>query len=298
MDKRIGKRHWLVKNLTWVEDKGWEGIVYAYVLDAPNDKKNGWMYIGCTPEERIRHQSWSRTGNKYAGKKIADARKKYGTGSFSFIVLERHHDPNIDKLVEKLEERETAYINRFDTVKNGFNACRGGTGRRGQKISQNEIDRRNRRRRINGFKQSDEAKRKISLASSKRKKSQEEKDKISKANKGKKRTPEMRKAQSDRMKGKVPTAATEAAKEWVKQNGGGYWKGKQMPEEAKAKSKAAQQARGTAVRVYFPDGHIEDFPTMLDASKKTGDGTGSVKYSVEHGSTTKRGYRYEMIPKP
>ena len=203
MDKRIGKRHWLVKNLTWVEDKGWEGIVYAYVLDAPNDKKNGWMYIGCTPEERIRHQSWSRTGNKYAGKKIADARKKYGTGSFSFIVLERHHDPNIDKLVEKLEERETAYINRFDTVKNGFNACRGGTGRRGQKISQNEIDRRNRRRRINGFKQSDEAKRKISLASSKRKKSQEEKDKISRANKGKKRTPEMRKAQSDRMKGKV-----------------------------------------------------------------------------------------------
>ena len=106
----------------------------------------------------------------------------------------------------------------------------------------------------------------------------------------------MNKAQSDRMKGKVPTAATEAAKEWVKQNGGSYWKGKKMPEEARAKIKAVQQANGTAVRaIKVIDGSSEDFPTMLDASKKTGDGTGSVKYSIEHGSTTKRGYKYMKL---
>ena len=102
----------------------------------------------------------------------------------------------------------------------------------------------------------------------------------------------MNKAQSDRMKGINPTAATEAAKKWREENGGSYWKGKKIPPEGRANMKAAQQERGTSVRVLFPNGHTEDFTTMLDASKKTGDGAGSVKYSIEHGSTTKRGYKY------
>lgn len=102
----------------------------------------------------------------------------------------------------------------------------------------------------------------------------------------------MNKAQSDRMKGINPTAATEAAKKWREENGGSYWKGKEMSADAKANMKAAQQERGISVGVIFPDGHTEDFTTMLDASKRTGDGAGSVKYSIEHGSTTERGYKY------
>ena len=69
-----------------------------------------------------------------------------------------------------------------------------------------------------------------------------------------------------------------------------------MPEEARAKIKAVQQANGTAVRaIKVIDRSSEDFPTMLDASKKTGDATGSVKYSMEHGTTTKRGYKYMKL---
>ena len=90
-------------------------------------------------------------------------------------------------------------------------------------------------------------------------------------------------------------AATEAAKKWREENGGSYWKGKKIPPEGRANMKAAQQERGTSVRVLFPNGHTEDFTTMLDASKKTGDGTGSVKYSMEHGTTTKRGYKYMKL---
>ena len=201
------------------------------------------------------------------------------------------------KLVEKLEKREAHYICKYDSYKHGFNSNKGGTGRKGQKISQEEIDRRNEAR--GDFHHTDATKQRISQSQIGRKQSDEAKAKISAGNKGKKRTEAMNKAQSDRMKGKVPTAATEAAKEWVKQNGGSYWKGKKMPEEARAKIKAVQQANGTAVRaIKIIDGSSEEFPTMLDASKKTGDGTGSVKYSIEHGSTTKRGYKYEQIAKP
>jgi len=290
--KRYDKNH-----LRWVDGKGWEGVVYKYTLNKPGDPKDGWSYIGETPEETVRRSKWEIAENKYAGQKIATARETFGIKMFSYTVLETLYDPDIDKLVEKLEKREAHYISKYDSNKHGFNSNKGGTGRKGQKISQEEIDRRNEAR--GDFHHTDATKQRISQSQIGRKQSDEAKAKISAGNKGKKRTEAMNKAQSDRMKGKVPTAATEAAKEWVKQNGGSYWKGKKMPEEARAKIKAVQQANGTAVRaIKVIDGSSEDFPTMLDASKKTGDGTGSVKYSIEHGSTTKRGYKYEQIAKP
>ena len=290
--KRYDKSH-----LKMVKNKGYEGVVYIYILNAPGDEKDGWVYVGCTPEEETRRSKWNKAKNKYAGTKIADARERYGVKCFTYKVLETHYDPDIDKLVEKLEEREAHFIEEYNSIGCGFNGNKGGTGRKGQKISKEEIVRRNEAR--GDFHHTDATKQRISQSQIGRKQSDEAKAKISASNKGKKRTEAMNKAQSDRMKGKVPTAATEAAKEWVKQNGGSYWKGKKMPKEARAKIKAVQQANGTAVRaIKVIDGSSEDFPTMLDASKKTGDGTGSVKYSIEHGSTTKRGYKYEQIAKP
>ena len=285
--KRYDKNH-----LRWVDGKGWEGVVYKYTLNKPGDPKDGWSYIGETPEETVRRSKWEIAENKYAGQKIATARETFGK-MFSYTVLETLYDPDIDKLVEKLEKREAHYISKYDSYKHGFNSNKGGTGRKGQKISQEEIDRRNEAR--GDFHHTEATKQRISQSQIGRNQSDEAKAKISAGNKGKKRTEAMNKAQSDRMKGINPTAATEAAKKWREENGGSYWKGKKIPPEGRANMKAVQQERGTSVRVLFPNGHTEDFTTMLDASKKTGDGTGSVKYSMEHGTTTKRGYKYMKL---
>lgn len=87
-------------------------------------------------------------------------------------------------------------------------------------------------------------------------------------------------------------AATAAAKEWVKQNGGGYWKNRTLPDEAKANMKKAQQERGTDCVATFPDGSEKTFPTMLDAANATGLNVGSVKYSIDHNSTTRNGFKF------
>ena len=118
---------------------------------------------------------------------------------------------------------------------------------------------------------------------------------ISARNRGKKRTLEQRQAQSKMRKGKVPQAATDGAKEWVKKNGGGYWKYHPLSDKAKSNMKAAQQKRGTKVQATYPDGHFEEFNTMLDAAKATGHLVGSVYYSVMHGSVTKNNYRFKKL---
>lgn len=278
------KRKYDKNHLTWVDGKGWEGIVYKYTLTIPNEQMNGKMYIGCTPEEATRRSKWKQKSNPYGGSKIADARKQYGIDNWKYEVLERHYDEDIDKLVELLESRESYYIKENNSIENGFNGNSGGTGRTGMKLSDEENQRRNATRKKKGFHHTDESKKKIGEKSKNRKKSDEEKQKISEGNKGKKRTEEQKTAQSERLKGIEPKAATEGAKNWVKQNGGGYWKNHQISAEAKVNMKAAQQARGTNVMATFKDKTTKTFPTMLDAAKECGCNAGSVKYSIEHNS--------------
>jgi len=289
--RRYDKAH-----LSWDNNNGgWEGIIYAYTLDCPGDPKNGWKYVGCTPEEATRRAKWNNEKSRYSGKKIAEARKHYGIKSFSYSVVETLYDKDIDSLVARLEEREKHYIQEFDSVKNGFNSNEGGTGRSGQKISDDEIKRRNQKRKDNGFHQTEESRNKISKKLTGKKRPEETRVKISKSNSGKKRTQAQTQAQSERMRGTEPKAATIGAKKWVEQNGGGYWKGKEIPEEAKANMKKAQQARGTKVRAVYPDGTTKEFTTMLDAAKECNVGVGSVYNCVKTGGMTKAGYKFEKL---
>lgn len=290
------KRKYDKSHLTWDDAKqAWEGVVYSYTLDKPDNPKNGWKYIGCTPEQSTRMRMWGREKNKYGGKSIANARKEYGIQNFSYTVLETHYDPDIDALVELLKERETYYIKEFDSIEHGFNGNYGGTGRKGVKISQEEIYRRTATRKKNGFHQTPESKKKIGEASRKRKKSQEEKDKISAKNRGKKRTAAQKKAQSDRMKGKEPTAASAGLKAYIEEHGHGPTKGIKQTAEARANMKAAQQAKGIKVKAILFDGSEEEFTTMLDAAKGCGVGVGSVYNCVKNGGMTKSGIRFERL---
>ena len=286
-----------IKNLTWIDGKGWEGVVYSYTLTS-NEEKNGWKYVGCTTKENIRIQSWNNKSNdRYGGKKIVEARQKYGLSSFKYTVLERLHDPDIDKLQERLEEREGFYIKEYDSVAHGFNSSEKGTGNKGIKLSE-EQKRKSVEARMekDSYHHSQATKDKISKANQGKVQSVETRQKISEKLKGQKRTEEQRKAESDRLKGKVPIAATEGAKRWVKENGGGYWKGKKLPEETRAKIAAIQKARGVKVRAVYQDGTTEEFETQNDAAKKFGILAGSVSYSVDHGNYVKRANaRFEAI---
>ena len=148
--------------------------------------------------------------------------------------------------------------------------------------------------------QTEETKKKLSEANKGRVVSEETKQKISEGNTGKVRTPEQRSAQSERMKGQVPVAATAAAKEWVKQNGA-YWKTHPISDETKARMKAVQQERGTAVVATFPDGTEHDYTTMLDAAKAATAhvahmghkvGVGSVSHCIKTGGKTKDNFKF------
>lgn len=277
-------------HLKWVEGKGYEGVVYDYQLHAPGSSKDGWHYIGCTPEEETRRKIWNRPKNSYSGKGIAQARKEFGPDKFDYHVLETHYNEDLEKLVNNLEEREKHFIEQYDAEVNGFNGNKGGTGRLGMKVSEEEIARRQASR--GDFRHTEETKALLSIKGKDRVVKQETRDRISRGNKGKKRTEAQNQAQSARQKGKVPVAATAAAKQWVQQNGGGYWKNRTLPDEAKANMKKAQQERGTDCVATFPDSHEETFPTMLDAANATGLNVGSVKYSIDHNSTTRNGFKF------
>lgn len=132
--EKVGiKRKYAKKNLTWTDGKGWEGVVYKYTLHKPGDDKDGWVYIGCTPEEGMRRSKWNQKNNAYGGKKIAAARKQYGKDCFDYLVIETHYDQDIDKLVELLESRESYYIKENNSIEKGFNVNSGGTGRTGRR---------------------------------------------------------------------------------------------------------------------------------------------------------------------
>ena len=275
--------------LTYVEGRGYEGVVYCYTNSADDDK----VYVGCTPREKTRRDSWKNWANAYAGSKIAQARKESQPGDWQYSVLERMYSEDPVELEKKLEKREAEYIEKLDSCDNGYNSNRGGTGNTGMTHSEEtrELISKNHRQT-----QSEETKRKLSERFSGHVVKESTRRNISEKNTGKKRTDEMKKAQSDRMKGKEPVAATIGAKAWVEQNGGGYWKGKKIPEEARVNMKKAQQQRGIGVIAHFPDGHTQSYNTLLDAEKATGVKVGSIHNNLKHSSEqfrTKTGFWFE-----
>jgi hypothetical protein len=268
------------------EDGKYRGVIYER-----HNKATDQSYVGKTDNEKIRKQSWNNKGSRsYGGKKIMEARKEYGTGpdAWDYNVLEEIFSDTHEELDAKLKERETHWIREKDTVENGYNHSYG-DGNLG--IEYDEERRKQCGNAMRGKHHTEETKAILRQKNKGVPRPDEVKAKISRATKGLKRTEAQKQAQSARQKGKVPVAATEAAKEWVKQNGS-YWKNHPIPDEAKANMKKAQQLRGTDCIATFPDGHEEAFPTMLDAANATGLNVGSVKYSIDHNSTTRNGIKF------
>ena len=271
------------------------GVVYRYINQTEGEEK-AWSYVGNTMNEKIRRQSWNNKGNQsYGGEKINTARQKYGVKGFSYEVLEEVFDADEGALQKILDEKEAEYVEKYDSIEHGYNTSKGGTGNNGVDFS--DTHRANIGKASQGRTHTEETKKQIGAKLKGRGVSEETRQKISQGNKGKKRTAEQNAAQSERMKGVVPEAATEASKGWREENGGGYWKGKKMSDEAKKNMKEAQQKRGIKVRVTFKDGTTKDFNTMSDCAKELGIKVGSVYYYLNDGlgKTHKNGYKFEMI---
>ena len=271
------------------------GVIYRYVNMVEGEEK-GWSYVGSTMNEHTRRQSWNNHGNKsYGGEKINAARVKYKVESFTYEVLEEIYNADVKALQKQLNEREAYYVEKFDSIQNGYNTSRGGTGNNGVDFS--PTHRAKIGKASKGRKHTEDTKKRIGAALKVRVVSEETRQKISKGNKGKTRTAEQRRAESERLKGKVPEAATQGAKVWREKNGGNYWKNHPIPAEAKLHMKEAQQKRGVKVRVEYSDGHVETYNTMLDAAKGLGIGVGSVSHYVNAGKGKwhKNGFKIEKI---
>ena len=203
---------------------------------------------------------------------------------------------DLDELKTKLFSLEGKYIEKYDTINNGYNVSKYGTGNTGVNFSASH-------RQIigaasKGRTHTAATKQKILAANLGRTQSEATKQKISQGNTGKKRTPQMKKAQSNRMKGVEPKAASEAAKKWRESHGGGYWGSHKIPDSAKANMKLAQQKRGKAVRAIAPDGTWQDFNTMSDAAKALDMGVGSIANNLKSKGVCNNGYRFNTtVPK-
>ena len=87
-------------------------------------------YCGVTLYPTNRKSVWKGLNNKYAGKKINDARKKYGVGDDVWeytpsIVLVA----NINDVKDEMDRVETDLIAQYDSYHNGYNSNSGGQGR-------------------------------------------------------------------------------------------------------------------------------------------------------------------------
>ena len=270
----------------------YEGVIYMRRLITPSVDQ-GKVYIGQTTCLEERNTNWYKSSNTYGGKKIAKARGDYGVSNSAWetISLEKIFANTEEDLHKQLNERETYYIELYDSVNNGFNSSYG----RGMQGMKHSADARKKIKENHRDKQTDETKAKIAASLKGRTVSAATKAKISAGNKGKKRTDIMKAAQSERMKGKEPKAASKALKDYIAKNGHGPNLGIKQTPEAKANMKAAQQKLGIKVLAIYPDGSQMEFNTMLDAAKACQLNVGSVASVLKTGGTCRNGMKFQNI---
>lgn len=142
-----------------------KGIIYMYT--APNNKK----YIGQTTNEERRKSEFFK-GYDYAGKKINNAIRKFGPQNFDYTILYEYESDSLDEIINILNEKETFFIEKYDTVHNGYNISTGGQSLNG--VMQNDEARlkmitslkayyKNHSNPFKGHKHSEETKHKLSL---------------------------------------------------------------------------------------------------------------------------------------
>lgn len=158
---------------------------YVYKLTSPSGK----CYIGITNNFKRRMAEHRRYSKTIINRKIYIAMRKYGFDEFKVEILEEYNIKDESKLLEKLNERETYFIDKYNSFVCGYNCTLGGDGTKGASGELNPFygkkhnaqTRKKMSEAREGMKLSEEHKKNIGLASTGRKHSSESKVKMSKA---------------------------------------------------------------------------------------------------------------------
>jgi len=106
-----------------------KGIIYRYHIIS--DRGLEMSYVGQTCSEKQRRADFLNIRGKYSGKRIDNARKKYGPQAFSYEILENIEADSIEEVSSFLNISEIYYIKKYDSLNNGYNNTLGGGGANG-----------------------------------------------------------------------------------------------------------------------------------------------------------------------
>jgi hypothetical protein len=272
------------------------GIIYRYILHCNDPFYDGKCYVGETDDEKTRRASWNKPdGGNYAGKKLKDARAKWGKEYWTYEILERFTVYSEEEYKTISEELETKWIAHFDSYENGFNGNRGGKGNKGVKFDE-------KRCKQNGDNRRGKPQPRASIEQGLKKRkgyqhSAETCAKIGDGNRGKKRSDEQCAKQSERMKGVEPKAASEGARKWRENNPGGWWANHPINPESVEKRKLTVRNNSQRIKVTDSNGNVNCYLCQTDAAIATGLKDGSINYALNksNGVHRKSGYSFKKI---
>lgn len=111
------------------------GVVYMYTYNG-KEKEHGKSYVGETVNEKARRRNWKKLDDKYANEKLNEAKRRLGTKDWVYHELEVITDYyDLGMLKPKLFSLEGDYIEKYDTINNGYNVAKYGTGNKGVNFS-------------------------------------------------------------------------------------------------------------------------------------------------------------------
>ena len=106
------------------------GVIYSWTNTITD-----MSYIGSTKNEYNRKAVFKSKTKHYAGRKINEARQKFGVAAFQYQVLETITANDEGTLQIKLDEREAFYIQKYQSTITGYNTALYGKGQKGIKLS-------------------------------------------------------------------------------------------------------------------------------------------------------------------
>ncbi len=271
-------------------EKRFHGVVYRYKNALKNDPEFGMSYVGATDKEKTRIKCWRNKGNNYAGKLLADARKRTGWENWDYEALEKVEATSQEELNIKLKEHETYWINHYDSFKNGYNSNIGGTGHKGAKFSKESIKQRTETRKKNGFCHTQATKDHLSKKLSGRKRDPSFGANLSKKLKGRQLTPEHRAAIKAAAKHRPPVS--QETREKLRKSHLGL-KQKISPEGLAAIDKA--RVRHPVIVTDTKNKNEEkEYCSKAEAARALGVNVGSIGWAVKAGGLVAKRYRVRM----
>ena len=141
------------------------GFIYKY-----ENKINHKVYIGQTTDLVSRKAS-HRHKSAFVKNKFYNAIRKYGWDNFDFDIIAQIEETSLENITKTLDELEVYFINKYDSMKNGYNSTGGGHCYRGRIVSDEY------REYCKNRTYSEETRRKMSIAASNRVVSDETREK-------------------------------------------------------------------------------------------------------------------------